>query len=209
MKRSTIIGAMGAVARVDVVRAEARRRLEQYLIDRTSLDANLASVVVGLAARDGDGALYERYLERKRGAATDPEEEQRFLLALAAFEVPDLIQRTLEFALGSEVRSQDRTFLLAGLLGRRASRLTAWDFVRAHWEQLAKLMDPMLLQNLIRGLGQLTFEPIATQVREFLLPRATEETKETIAQVTEHLAIDAAAVARLEPALSAALAARA
>ena len=119
--------------------------------------------------------------------------------------MPELIQRTLELALGNEVRSQDRTFLLAGLLGRRASRLAAWDFVRAHWEQLVKLMDPMLLQNLIRGLGQLTFEPVATQVREFLTPRATEETHETIAQATEHLAIDAAAVARLQPALSTAL----
>lgn len=208
MKRATVIGAMGAVARVEAVRAEARLRLEQYLVDRTSLDANLASVVVGLAARDGDAALYERYLERKRNAVSDPEEEQRFLLALAAFEVPDLIQRTLDLALGSEVRSQDRTFLLAGLLGRRASRLIAWDFVRTHWEQLAKLMDPMLLQNLIRGLGQLTFEPVATAVREFLAPRATDETRETIAQVTEHLAIDATAVARLQPALSAALSRR-
>ena len=205
LKRAVVIGALGGVARVEAVRAEARQRLERYLSDRASLDPNLASVVVGLAARDGDAALYERYLERKRSAATDPEEEQRFLLALAAFEIPALIQRTLEFALGTEVRSQDRTFLLAGLLGRRASRLAAWDFVRTHWEQLVKLMDPMLLQNLIRGLGQLTFEPVATQVRDFLAPRATEETRETIAQVTEHLAIDAAAVARLQPALSAAL----
>ncbi len=205
MKRATVIGAIGAVARVEAVRAEARLRLEQYLVDRTALDANLASVVVGLAARDGDAALYERYLERKRSAVSDPEEEQRFLLALAAFEVPDLIQRTLDLALSSEVRSQDRTFLLAGLLARRASRLIAWDFVRAHWEHLVKLMDPMLLQNLIRGLGQLTFEPVATAVRGFLAPRATDETRETIAQVTEHLAIDAAAVARLQPALSAAL----
>jgi puromycin-sensitive aminopeptidase len=205
LKRAVVIGALGGVARVDAIRTEARQRLERYLGDRASLDPNLASVVVGLAARDGDAALYERYLERKRSAATDPEEEQRFLLALAAFEVPGLIQRTLEFALGTEVRSQDRTFLLAGLLGRRASRVAAWDFVRAHWEQLVKLMDPMLLQNLIRGLGQLTFEPVATQVREFLTPRATEETCETIAQVTEHLAIDAAAVARLQPALTAAL----
>ena len=205
LKRAAIIGALGAIARVRTVRTEARLRLERYLTDRASLDPNLASVVVGLAARDGDAALYERYLERKRSAATDPEEEQRFLLALAAFEVPELIQRTLELALGNEVRSQDRTFLLAGLLGRRASRLAAWDFVRAHWEQLVKLMDPMLLQNLIRALGQLTFEPIATQVREFLIPRATEETHETVAQATEHLAIDAAAVARLQPALSTAL----
>ena len=205
MKRATVIGALGAVARVDAVRTEARSRLEQYFIDRASLDANLASVVVGLAARDGDAALYERYLERKRSAVSDPEEEQRFLLALAAFEVPDLIQRTLDLALSTEVRSQDRTFLLAGLLGRRASRLAAWDFVRTHWEHLAKLMDPMLLQNLIRGLGHLTFEPVATAVREFLATRATDETRETIAQVTEHLAIDAATVARLQPALAAAL----
>ncbi|HVO25083.1 MAG TPA: M1 family aminopeptidase, partial [Candidatus Margulisiibacteriota bacterium] len=205
LKRAVVIGALGAVARVEAVRAEARRRLEQYLTDRPSLDPNLASVVVGLAARDGDAALYERYLERKRAATTDPEEEQRFLLALAAYEVPELIQRTLELALSTEVRAQDRTFLLAGLLGRRAARRAAWDFVRDHWEQLVKLMDPMLLQNLIRGLGQLTFEPVATQVREFLAPRATEETRETVAQVTEHLAIDAAAVARLQPALSAAL----
>ncbi len=205
LKRAAVIGAMGGIARVESVRAEARLRLEQYFTDRAALDPNLASVVSGLAARDGDAALYERYLERKRGAATDPEEEQRFLLALAAFEVPDLIQRTLNLALSADVRGQDRAFVLAGLLGRRAARLAAWDFVRAHWEQLGKLMDPMLLQNLIRGLGQLTFEPVATQVREFLAPRATEETRETIAQISEHLAIDAAAVARLQPALAAAL----
>lgn len=205
LKRAAVLGALGGIARDPAVRSEARRRLERYLVNRASLDPNLASVVVGLAARDGDEALYERYLERKRGAATDPEEEQRFLLALAAFELPALIQRTLALAMSSEVRAQDRTFLLASLLGRRPSRATAWEFVRERWEHLVKLMDPMLLQNLIRALGQLTFEPVATMVREFLAPRATDETRETIAQVTEHLSIDAAAVTRLRPALSAAL----
>ena len=205
LKRAAVIGALGAIARAHTVRSEARRRLERYLTDRASLDPNLASVVVGLAARDGDAALYERYLERKRSAATDPEEEQRFLLALAAFEVPALIQRTLELAVSDEVRAQDRTFLLAGLLGRRAARLLAWAFVRDRWAVLAKLMDPMLLQGLIRGLGQLTAEPTATEVRNFLAPRATDETRETIAQVSEQLAIDAATVRRLGPALSAAV----
>jgi puromycin-sensitive aminopeptidase len=205
MKRSAVLGALGGLAREEAVRAEARRRLERYLIDRESLDPNLASVVVGLAARDGDAALYSRYLEHKRSAATDPEEEQRFLLALAAFEVPELIQRTLDLAISKDVRAQDRTFLLAGLLGRRASRAVAWTFVRDHWNALAKLMDPMLLQNLIRAMGQLAYEPVATQVREFLAPRATDETRETIAQVDEHLRIDAVTVARLVPALATAL----
>jgi len=205
LKRAAVIGALGGVARSNTVRVEARRRLERYLADRASLDPNLASVVAGLAARDGDVDLYERYLERKRSAKTDPEEEQRFLLALTAFELPELIQRTLDLALSAEVRAQDRTSLLAGLIGRRASRLMAWAFVRRQWERLIALMDPMLLQGLIRALGQLTPEPVATEVREFLAPRAREETRETIAQVTEQLAIDAAAYARLQPALAAAL----
>jgi puromycin-sensitive aminopeptidase len=205
LKRAAIIAALGGVARTRSVRAEARRWLDQYLLDRSLLDPNLASVVTGLAARDGDHGLYERYLERKRGATTDPEEEQRFLLALTAFELPELIQRTLDLALSTEVRAQDRTSLLAGVLGRRTSRLAAWAFVRAQWDRLVTLMDPMLLQGLVRALGQLTPEPTATEVREFLAPRAHEETRETIAQVTEQLAIDAASCARLSPALTAAL----
>lgn len=205
LKRAAIIGALGGIARSTTVRAEARRRLERYLGDRSAVDPNLASAVAGLAARDGDAALYQRYVERKRGATTDPEEEQRFLLALTAFEPPELIQRTLDLALSTEVRAQDRTFLLAGLLGRRVARLTAWNFVREQWDRLVTLMDPMLLQGLIRGLGQLTLEPAATEVRAFLAGRAREETRETVAQVTEQLAIDAAAYARLQPALAAAL----
>ena len=209
LKRAAVIGALGGIARSVPVRDEARRRLERYCADRTSLDPNLASVVAGLAARDGDAALYERYLERKRSAGNDPEEEQRFLLALTAFEVPALIQRTLDLAVGSEVRTQDRAFLFAGLLARRAARQAAWAFIRQQWEQLTALMDPMLMQNLIRALGQLTFAPAATEVRQFLPAHAREETRETIAQVTEQLAIDAAACARLEPALAAVLASRA
>jgi puromycin-sensitive aminopeptidase len=205
LRRAAVIGALGGIARSHVVSEQARQRLEGYLADRNSLDPNLASVVTGIAARDGDAALYERYLEHKRSAGTDPEEEQRFLLALAAFEVPGLIQRTLELAIGSEVRAQDRTFLLAGLLGRRASRAAAWAFVRDRWEQLSTLMDPMLMQGLVRSLAQLTPQPLAAEVLAFLPPRATDQTRETTMQATEQLAIDAAACIRLQPALSAAL----
>jgi len=103
------------------------------------------------------------------------------------------------------VRAQDRTFLFAGLLGRRASRAAAWEFVRRRWDDLAALLDPMLLQGLIRALGQLTDEPAATEVRDFLAPRATDQSRETIAQVSEHLRIDAATVQRLQSALPQAL----
>jgi len=205
LRRATVIGALGELASAADVSAEAARRLTRYLEDSSSIDPNLASVVVGIAARSGDAALYDRYLERKRAAATDPEEEQRFLFGLTAFERPDLIQRTLDLSLTDEVRPQDRAHLFARLLGTRASRLPAWAFVRDHWEQITAQLDPMLQQNIVRALAQLTPQPLATEVRCFLPPRASEETRETVSQTLEQLTIDAAVCQRLTPAVAVAL----
>jgi len=203
MRRAAVIAALGRLARLRSVEEEAQKRLDQYLADRSCVDPNLASVIVDIAGRNGNSELYGHYLERKRASAQDPEEEQRFLFGLASFEDEELIRRTLDLVLTDEVRPQDRAHLLARLLGSRRSRLPAWDFVRTRWHDIVALMDPMLQQNLVRGLAQLTPEPAASEVRNFLSSRTTEETRETIAQVIEQLRIDAAACARLAPALAA------
>jgi puromycin-sensitive aminopeptidase len=202
MRRAMVISALGGLARLQEVTEEARRRLERYMEDRSSLDPNLASVVADLAARTGDAALYERFLARKRASAQDPEEEQRFLFGLASFEDEGLIRRTLELVLTADVRPQDSAHLLARLLGARPSRLAAWQFVRTRWSDLIDLMDPMLQQNLIRALAQLTPEPAASEVRSFLTPRTSNETRETVGQTIELLSIESAACARLAPALT-------
>ncbi|GIW44662.1 MAG: aminopeptidase [Candidatus Binatia bacterium] len=197
LRRATVLAALGYLARAQDIRAQARERIERYWQDPTSLDPNLVSAVANVAALDGDAVLYARYLERKRQSSQDPEEEYRFLLALASFEQPELIQRTLDLALSDEVRAQDRPFLLGALLGRRKARPAAWKFVRAQWQTLSTLLDPMLLQNLIRALGQVTYEPAADEVCAFLTGHVREETRETTAQVCEQLRLDAATVRRL------------
>jgi puromycin-sensitive aminopeptidase len=202
-RRAIVISALGDLARRPPVLAEARERLERYLRDRGSLDPNLVSVVIGLAALRGDATLYERYLSCKRAAVTDPEEEQRFLFGLTAFEDAALIERTLALTLTDEVRPQDRAHVYARLLGERASRLFAWAFVRTRWDELTRQMDPMLQQNLVRALAQLTPRPIADEVHAFLRPRVTEETRETVQQALEQLALDSAACARLTPEVTA------
>jgi len=205
LRRATAIAALGELAGAADVVEEAQRRLQRYLLDPTSVDPNLASAVVGIAARAGDTALYQRYLEHKRAAASDPEEEQRFLFGLTAFEDPQLVQRTLALTLTDEVRPQDRAHLYARLLGTRAARLATWAFVRDRWNELAAHLDPMLQQNIVRALAQLTPEPAASEVRAFLPARASDETRETVAQTIEQLGIDAAVSRRLTPAVSAAL----
>jgi puromycin-sensitive aminopeptidase len=205
LRRATVIAALGDLASASDVIAEAARRLAAYLADPNSLDPNLASVVVSLAARAGDADLYQRYLERKRAAASDPEDEQRFLFGLTAFERPELIQRTLTLTVSDEVRPQDRAHLFARLLGSRPARTPAWAFIRDHWIEITAPLDPMLQQNIIRALAQLTPEPMASEARVFLPPRATNETRETISQTVEQLGIDAAVCERLAPAVTAVL----
>jgi puromycin-sensitive aminopeptidase len=206
MKRATVLAALGRLACLPAVRTEARRRLERYLEDRTSLDPNLVPVVARLAARDGDAALYDRYLARKRAtAADDPEEEERFLFALAGFEDAQLVDRTLALTFSDDVRPQDRAFVLARLLGARHSRLAAWHFVRNEWSTRIVTMDPMLRQYVIRGMAQLTPAVVADEVGAFLEAQITDETRETTAQAREQLRIDAAACVRIGGELTAAL----
>jgi aminopeptidase N len=163
-------------------------------------------VIVTLAARRGDAPLYDRYFERKRAASQDPEEEQRFLFGLTSFEDENLVKRTLGLMLTDEIRPQDRAHLFARLLGSRSSRATAWGFVRDRWSDIVDGMDPMLQQNVVRGLSQLTPQRLAEEVMDFLPPRTTDETRETVAQAIEQLKIDADAVRRLAPELTVALA---
>lgn len=205
LRRATAVGALGDLACDPGIIREANARLDRYLSEPTSLDANLASAVVTIAARHGDAALYQRYLERKRAAANDPEDEQRFLFGLTAFEHPELVARSLAMTLTDEVRPQDRAHLYARLLATRASRLPTWQFVRDRWEELAAQLDPMLQQNIVRALAQLTPASVADEVLAFLPSCATDETRETVAQTIEQLRIDATVARRLTAAVTSAL----
>jgi puromycin-sensitive aminopeptidase len=94
LRRGALLRLVGGVAESAPIQAEAERRLAAYLRDRDSLDPNLADVVVGLAARGGDLALYRRYL-RVVDQARTPQERRRFLLSLASFSDPAVVDRLL------------------------------------------------------------------------------------------------------------------
>lgn len=196
---------LGKVARDEDLLGEARRRVLRYLDDPASLDPDLADAVVSVAAACGDEALFDRYREQNRLAAGDPEMQERFLAGLTAFERGDLVDRALELSQTDEIRPQDRAHFLARLLANREARPRAWSFVRDRWAQITAGMDPMLRQNLVRALGQLTDETLAPEVDEFLARHQTEETRETAAQTRERLRIDAQICRRLRADLARAL----
>jgi len=92
----------------------------------------MVSAVLGLAARDGDAALYDRYAEAAR-TAKSPEEFLKFLYALVSFSDPELVRHTLETAVSSEVRSQDSPYILVALLSDAETRKQSWAWIKEHW----------------------------------------------------------------------------
>ena len=68
----------------------------------------------------------------------DPEDRYRFLYALASFTEPALVRRTMELALGPDVRSQDAKLVIARELRNEAARDLAWDVLRERWDAVQK-----------------------------------------------------------------------
>ena len=75
--------------------------------------------------------LYSHY----KNAAT-PQDEVRYLHALAGFPQPREIHRTLDLVFSGEVRSQDAPYVVAGVLPRRAGCVAAWEAIEQHWDEM-------------------------------------------------------------------------
>jgi aminopeptidase N len=90
---------------------------------------------VNVASSHGDARLFDA-LSAAAESATSPEVHYRYLNALGNFTDPALVERGLQYALSTKMRSQDTVTYLAHFLGNLAINSRAWAFVKAHWQVL-------------------------------------------------------------------------
>jgi puromycin-sensitive aminopeptidase len=166
VRRAALLGLVGGVAGDPDVISEAAARCERYLADRRSLDPNLADNVVALAARVGDARRQRRFEAAMRAAAT-PQEQRRFLFALADFREPARIEHTLALSLSGAVATQDVIFLLSRLLANPAARELTWEFIQKRWTKLRARMPSLLAGRLIEATPALTRPVYRREVARF------------------------------------------
>lgn len=147
-RRAEILRIVGVIGEASEVQSEAELRGLAYLEDRRSLAPDLADAVVTMTAMRGGAPVYDACLRALHQAAT-PQEQKRFLLALADFRREELIDRTLDLCLGDEVGAQDVAFVLMRLLDNRHARERTWSFVRRRWGRLRRRMPALLGARLI------------------------------------------------------------
>ena len=115
LRRVAVVRALGRMARLPAVVAEAERGLERYWADSNAIDPNLVNTFIAIAAQGGDAAALDRYVSRMEEDVT-PQDRQAHLVGLSVFEAPPLVQRALELSLTPAIRTQDVGILLASLL---------------------------------------------------------------------------------------------
>jgi len=167
--RATILEVLGNADDAEVI-AGAREIASRYLDDPKSFDPTLADAAIGIAVRHGDAALFDRMLAAWRDAKT-PELRSRWSGALLRFRDPALAQRALEFATGSEVKSQDSPGFLRGLLVNPATRGATWEWMRTQWDQVSKRFPYWALESAISGLGTSCDAGTLREINEFFATR--------------------------------------
>ncbi len=183
--RARLLSAVGTIGADPGVRAEARVRLERYFADPTTLAPDLVPAVVTIAAYSGGEDVYRLMYDRFK-AATTPQDQVRYLYALAAPEDPDLLSRTLSLCLSGEVRTQDAPYVIGAVLASRAGAHRAWPFIEEHWDTIRSRFPDNSIPRLLEAMSSLADADLAGRIHAFLDTHPVPQTK-PVAQSLEKL----------------------
>jgi puromycin-sensitive aminopeptidase len=186
--RGELIGALGKLGNDPVTQHQAVERYQQYRKDRASVDPNVVPALVAILAHTGNEGRYDEFDERYR-TATTPQEERRYLFALAAFQPPVLLQRTLARTVSGKIRTQDAPFIVSAVLGSVYGRELAWAFVKTNWDQMDQLFPKQGLRRMCGGIVGLATPELEHDVRTFFTSRKIDLGGKTLEQYLEQLRI--------------------
>ena len=147
--------------------------------------------MLDIVAADGAVDEYEACLATYRAAAT-PQEENRYLDALASFGAADLAARTFDLAM-TEVRSQDAPFLIRLLLANRETEPATWERIVAAWDEFPKKFPSNTLPRMLDGIRALCSPPeLAADITAFVRAHPLAAGGRTVDQILERLAMSVA-----------------
>ena len=186
--RGDLLRALGTLGNDPETQERARSLYARYREDETAVDADVLPALIAIVAAAGGDTEYAEFLQRFESART-PQEEQRYLYALAGFRQPELVRRTLEKTTNGEVRSQDAPFLMRALLVSVHSRGLAWDYVKDTWETMARQYPGSAYRRMYEGVTALVSPEWERDVREFFPARKIVLGGKTLEQYLEQLQI--------------------
>ncbi|HRI38390.1 MAG TPA: M1 family metallopeptidase [Nitrospira sp.] len=186
--RGDLLSTLGRLGNDLEIQRQAAERYQQYRKDPAIIDVNIVPALVAILAYTGDEARYNEFSERYRSAQT-PQEERRYLFALAAFHPKELVGRTLASTINGEIRTQDAPFIVGSLMANVYGREQAWDFVKTNWDQMDQLFPKQGLRRMCGWIVGLATPELERDVRQFFTDRKIDLGGKTLEQYLEQLRV--------------------
>ena len=188
--RGVLFETLGVLGADTTIQQRAR---ELYERDESGqdLDPSLLASAVRVIAASGDSSDFDRFLGRFEQAAT-PQEELRYLSALADFRDAELIRRVLQMSITDRVRTQNAPYLLRRTLTNRDNGNLAWFFVRDEWDVINERFPSNSIARMLEGIRSLSTPDVASEVFVFFEAHEVPQGDKILAQHLERLEVNIA-----------------
>ena len=171
---------------------------------RAVVHPELVAAATTVVAAFGDAAVYDD-MRHRFSTSTNPQEQLRYLYALAEFPSAELIDRTCEFAMSSEVKTQNAPFLLARCLAHREHGARVWSFIRRHWDAANDAFPGNSIIRMVDPVRLLNTPEFEADAHAFFAEHPIPQSSKTLDQVLERQRVNVALRARESQPLTAAL----
>jgi len=182
--RASLLGILGRAGDPGAI-ATAQEIVHQYLQRSTSVEGTIAGPAFTVAIENGDASLYDELIKAMNSAASAAEANS-YLFVLAQFRQPTLIKRTLDLVDQGKVRQQDYSRLFPVLLSG-PGREIAWDYLKAHWDDLAEKITSFGGRGAVSALGNFCSAPMRDDVKKFFAGHRAPGAERALQQSLERM----------------------
>lgn len=131
--------------------------------------------------------LFTTESKDRQKTANTPEAVFVYPRSLAQFGDPAQLEKTLEFAISSEVRSQDSWSMISWMMQNPDGQKLAWDFARSHWEKLQSMGGAFAGAAIAGAAGTFCDVGMRDQVQEFFAAHHEPASERTRKQSVERI----------------------
>ena len=199
--RGALVGALAGLAADDSAQARVRDLFAKVRADGTSVEANVAAAVVRATAALATDEDLDQLIEGFREGAT-PQEEQRYLYALADVRQADHMDRVLELAMTPEVRTQNAPFLIGACIANRDHGDRAWAVVEQRWDEMNERFPSNSIVRMLHGIRTVSDPTLSGAIEAFLADHPVPQAKQTLLQHLERMRVSVALRQREAPRLT-------
>jgi aminopeptidase N len=181
-----LFGVLAARGKDADLLAQARSVADRYLADPASVDPTFGQTALGIAAENGDSALFDK-LEKIYETSSDPEMQEVALRELVTFRNPDLLERALEYSVSSKVRNQDSAIQFNLAMRIPENRDQAWKFIKTHWDQVKTEFTPEMGSYFVAGTGNFCSVEARDDVKNFFASHKVPAADVAVRHALEHI----------------------